>query len=366
MMTMTTSTADPITPRGSPNKTTSDTSSFILKESTHATSNIRCSGNKFSNPENVLREIPTGKFKDTHHTVVDPLDDDDDVFNTVVDPLDDDEDFSTFLSNWEAFHIEFKNSTTYAMAHSSAADRITSSSLDEILDRLPPSSHKDSLYQLTRSIKALEEVNKQFTQFLDSLDEPAPCQPTLNSENTELNQQPRPTSHLDRTMQHVRPKAPLPEPTVPQMTPPPAPNLAASFSTKPLDTPAQRQPTLCTTVNNLPPQTCPEPQRDLRPKVPPPAPNPQARPLPDSRRDHAPTTVSDARHLTPHPAKPTIPNWARPAVPPPAVLRPMEGVICMGNHHWPPPRPEQKTIPFKKKSLTKPAADNQKDFLRPP
>jgi len=383
MMTMTTLTADPITPRGSPNKTTSDTSSFILKESTHANSNNRCSGNEFYNTENVLRELPTSQFQDTHPTtVVDPLDDDDDVVNTVADPLDDDEDFSTFCSNWEAFRIEFENSTTYAMAHSSAADLITSASLDESLDRLPPSSYKDSLFQLHCAVKALEEVNKRFTQFLDSLDEPAPRQPTLHSDISGSNQQPCPTPQLDRPLQRVCPTIPPPEPTAPKMAPPPAPNPAAS--NKPRATPAPRQPTLCSHVNNLLPQTVPEPQCDIRPQEPPPAPNPQASPLPECRtklrndqspltvcgptpctRDHA-TTVSAARHSTTYPTKTTIPNWARPAVPPPAVSRPMEGVICTGNHHWPPPRPERKTIPFKKKSLTKPAADNRKDFLRPP
>jgi len=151
MMTMTTSTADLITPRRSPNKTTSDTSSFILKESSHGNASIRCCGNEFYNSENVLREIPTSKFKPTNTTTaVDPLDDDDAAFSAVVDLLDNDEDctvnetksedFSIFLSDWEAFHTDFKNSTTYAIAHSSAADSITSSIVDEIIDRYPPSS----------------------------------------------------------------------------------------------------------------------------------------------------------------------------------------------------------------------------------
>ncbi len=197
-MTMTTSTADLITPRRSPNKTTSDTSSFILKESSHGNASIRCCGNEFYNSENVLREIPTSKFKPTNTTTaVDPLDDDDDAFSAVVDLLDDDEDrtinetesedFSTFLSDWEAFHTDFKNSTTYAIAHSSAADSITSSIVDEIIDRYPPSSWKDSLLQLQRSVKALEQVNQQFAQFLNSLDELAPGQPTLYSDTLLLN-----------------------------------------------------------------------------------------------------------------------------------------------------------------------------------
>jgi len=193
MMTMTTLMADPTTPRCSPNKMASDTSSFILKESTHANSSIRCCGNEFYNSANVLHEIPTSKFNDTYTTtVVDPLDDDDDdIFNTVVNPLNDDKDralnvtksmdFSTFLSDWEAFHTEFKNSTTYALARSSTADRITLSTVNESLDQLLPSSYKDSLLQLQRSVKALEEANQQFAQFLDFLNKQAPRQPTNSS-----------------------------------------------------------------------------------------------------------------------------------------------------------------------------------------
>ncbi len=334
MMTMTTSMADLLTPRCSPNKMTSDTSSFILKESTHGKSSIRCCGNEFYNSENVLHEIPTSKFKDTYTaTVVDPLDDDDnDNFNAVVNLLDNDEDraiqetksmdFSTFLSDWEAFHAEFKTLTTYALAHSSAADRITSSIVDESLDQLPPSSFKDSLLQLQRSVKALEEVNQQFAQFINSLDEQAPRQPTLHLDTTVTNQQPCPPPQLERTLQQVRPKAP-----------PPAPNPQACL------TPTCLHPPLIDkrVASGTPLDHHPVPTTAL--KAPPPAP---------------PNSMN------------TIPNWARPVVPPPADPSPMVGVLCTGKSHWPPPRPERKTIPFKKKSQTKPAAGNRKDFLRPP
>jgi len=232
-MTMTTSMADLLTPRCSPNKMTSDTSSFILKESTHGKSSIRCCGNEFYNSENVLHEIPTSKFKDTHTTtIVDPLDDDDDAF-AVGDLQDDNEDqtinatesgdFSTFLLEWEAFRTEFRNSPTYALAHSSAADRITSATIDESLARTLPSSFKDSLIQLHHSVKALEAVNQQFAQFVDSLDE-APRQPTysdpLPSDNTMRNQQPCPPPQLERTPWHVLMEVPLPAPN-PQACPTP-------------------------------------------------------------------------------------------------------------------------------------------------
>ncbi len=116
----------------------------------------------------------------------------------------------------------------------------------------------------------------------------------------------------------------------------------------------------------------------------PPTPNPQTCPIMASQfappLDQRPHIVSGTMPHTCHPApitvpgtfpptppiKPTIPNWARPAVPPPAPSRPMMGLFCEGKPHWPPPRPERKTIPFKKKPQTKPAADNRKDFLRPP
>jgi len=336
MMTMTTSTADLITPRRSPNKTTSDTSSFILKESSHGNASIRCCGNEFYNSENVLREITTSKFKPTNTTTtVDPLDDDDDALSAVVDLPDDDEDriinetesedFSTFLSDWEAFHTDFKNSTTYAIAHSSAADSITSSIVDEIIDRYPPSSWKDSLLQLQRSVKALEQVNQQFAQFLNSLDKLAPGQPTLYSDTTVPNEQPCPPPQLDHTPRHVLLKVPPPAPD-PQAGPTPT-----CRSTPPID-------------------QSPRAARGTMPLDPHPA----------------PTTALKAPPPAPPISKKTIPNWARPAVPPPADPSPMAGVLCTGNSHWPPPRPDRKTIPFKKKSQTKPAADNRKDFLRPP
>jgi len=299
MMTMTTSTADLITPRGSPNKTTSDTSSFILKESTHEKLNIRCCGNEFYNSEKVLHEFPTGTFKETHTTTaVDPLDDDDDDAFAVVHSQDDNEDrnnnqnesanFSTFLSEWEAFRAEFRNSTTYALAHSSAADRITSSSIDESLAQSPPSSFKDSLLQLHRSVKALEVVNKQFAQFVDSLDE-APCQPTVpsdtpNSDSTVPHHRPCPPPQLERTPRHVLMEGPPPAPN-PQSRPTPT-----CLRTLPID----QSPRACgtMTLDRLP----------------------------------APTTVLKAPPPAPPNSQKPIPNWARPAVLPPAVSSPMEGV----------------------------------------
>jgi len=272
----------------------------------------------------------------------------------------------TLLQEWEAFYQEFKNSTTYALATSNAA-RLLPSLIDDAdadedrkmsecdASQLPTNSNA-GLRRLRHSVRELEKANIQLAKFVDSLTTPTPCQPTLRTIDNNL---PQPCSDPQRD---------TPPQYISTMAPPPAPNPAASYSTKPLATPAPRQPTLCTTANNLPPKQYFAPQRDNRPTEPLPAPNPQACPLPECRTTprNNQSTVPGTLHLTPPTAKPTIPNWARPAVPPPAGSSPMEGVICTGNPHWPPPRPERKTIPFKKKSLTKPAADNRKDFLRPP
>jgi len=74
------------------------------------------------------------------------------------------------------------------------------------------------------------------------------------------------------------------------------------------------------------------------------------------------------RSNLPYQSQTTIPNWAKPTVPPHAT-NPMTGMFSASNHHWPPPRPERKTIPFKEKLHTKPTVlirKNEKDSLRPP
>jgi len=120
------------------------------------------------------------------------------------------------------------------------------------------------------------------------------------------------------------------------------------------------------------------------PTEPPPAPDPQACPIPAYQPppptkmslhtvcgqvpladNPAPKTEPNAFPSTHLNSKTTIPNWARPAVLPPTSSRPMAGLFCAGKP-WPPPCPERKTIPFKKQPQTKPTATNRKDFLWPP
>jgi len=157
------------------------------------------------------------------------------------------------------------------------------------------------------------------------------------------------------------------------------------------DNPAPCKPTLQNFTNNLPhPQSGPDPQHDrmpqlVPPKAPPPAPNPPASPIQHpatqpSQINRCPSTISGTRSLTqnnapkiepcavpqPPPIQQTpIPNWAKPAVLPPAENA-LTGKFCMGKNHWPSPRPEKKTIPFRKPPQTKPHTANRKDFLRPP
>jgi len=385
MMTMTTSTTDPTSHRRSPTPLVSDTSSFTLKELLEQNSGIRGCDDDCFYPSKILREIPTSKFTSPNATaVVDPLDDDDDDQILIANAQEDTISAPTFLQEWEAGYRAFKNSNIYDLAHSSAAN-LSPSLVDDAdadedrkiherdVSTLPTNSNF-GLRRLRHSVRNLEKLNIQFAKFVESLETHAPYQPTLGPiDNNPPHPPPCSETQRDNSPQHD-----------PTMAPPPALTPAANSSTEPLATPGPRQPTLCTTANNLPTQLCFEPQCGVRPTVPPPAPNPLTCPPPECRiqpwndrspcrvdgptpssSDRAPTTVLGERQSTPPTAKPTIPNWARPAVPP-AVSSPMEGVICTGKPPWPPPRPARKTIPFKKKSQTKPAADNQKDFLRPP
>jgi len=178
MVTMTTSTAVPISPRRSPTPLRSETSSFILKELMVANSNTHCCSDDESDPSHSLRKIPTSKFRAPNATaVVDPLDDDDNK-HCHENAQGDTTWSSTSLSEWEAFYLEFKQSTTYALAHSSAASNMPSLIVDDDDDDQmmiedddsPTSTFDDSLRQLRRSVRELEKVNQQFAQLLDSLD----------------------------------------------------------------------------------------------------------------------------------------------------------------------------------------------------
>jgi len=349
MVTMTTSTADPSSHRRPPTPLTSVKSSSILKELTDANSDNRCCGDDNSDPSPILRQIPTSNFQAANATaVVDHLDDDDNNLrhqNAQEDTIP----FSTFLSEWEAFYLQFKQSPTYALAHSSADSTMPSFIVDDddddrtmtTEDAPPPSTFNEPLKQLGRSVQKLEKVNRQLAQLLESLEGQAPCQPALNPDV----RQPKPCT---------APQLAHPPQQVVPMEPQPAPNPFADLApnTAPCHVPQPSPPEPIIPAWATPAVPSQEPQRDGAPQVvpkpaPPPAPNLTAG---SNRNQQSPLL---ARRQS------TVPNWAQPAVTFPVSA----GVSHAGK---PPPRPERKPIPFKKKTPTKPIAANQKDFLRPP
>ncbi len=323
---MTTLTTDSTAPRRSPTQLTSDMSSFILKELPETNSSIRCCDDDCFDPLNILHEIPTSKFPASNATaVVDLLDDDDNTI-PIATAQGDTTPASTFLQEWEAFRTEFKQSTTYALAHSSAASLLPSliDDADADDDRkvhesddTTSTNYPNGLRRLRHSVRELEKLNIQLAKVLESYDTPAPCQPTLRA--------------IANNLTHPRPCLEPPHDDTPQYV-------------------------LTTAL--------------------PPAPNPPVRlihyPTPQSSQttDRHPSTMHGTVLLklppTPPTLKTTIHNWARPAVLPPAAPSPMAGVFCTEKPNRPPPPPDRKTIPFKKKAQTKPAAENRKDFLRPP
>jgi len=251
-----------------------------------------------------------------------PVDDDNAVINNVDDndryPTEiecTDANDDTFLQSWNDFVTAFENSPTYARAHSVA--RTTTSHVvnddDEADTRMtsedndstppPPESYVNSLSRLKQVLGELEQVNNQLFQLINAGAFTAP---------------------------NVLP--PLPH-----------------------DNPQQ-------------PKLCPEPPHDRAPQnvilqVPPPAPDlvgiPLQQPIPQIP-ESASVPCRTARYL--RSTKTTIPNWAKPAVPPTAALNP-------GNPHWPPPRPNPKTTPYMQKYPAKHIVTQRsrdKYFLRPP
>jgi len=82
------------------------------------------------------------------------------------------------------------------------------------------SSFDNSLHQLCHSVRALEKVNQQFTQFLDTFNEQAPCQTII---------------HLDTILQHLQPcPAPQLKCTLPNILPKMLPDLAEIIWKQPL------------------------------------------------------------------------------------------------------------------------------------
>jgi len=174
---------------------------------------------------------------------------------------------------------------------------------------------------------------------------------------------------------------------VPLRAPPPAPDPVAILT-------QQQAPLIdgpCIGPEN-PPHTplldttraCCRPIRHSQPtlRAPPPAPDPDEIPMQHQappiggisctapeKLSHAPLPATTSAHCRPtrHSQSTllSIPNWAKPAVPPPI---PMVGVVYAGKPDWPPPRPP-KSVPFKKKPQLKPALvirRQEKDSLRPP
>jgi len=126
MMTMTTSTADPTSPRSSSTHSTTESSSFILKELTEPNLSLRCCDDDCFYPSQILHEIPTSKFSEPDATAVVHILDDDDENILIANAQEDATLAPTFLQEWEAFYRDFKTLTTYALAHSSAASLLPS------------------------------------------------------------------------------------------------------------------------------------------------------------------------------------------------------------------------------------------------
>ncbi len=321
-----------------PTHLTSETPPFTLNELPAINSGIRDRDDDCYYSSNILREIPTKKISEPNATnVIDILDDDDNTI-PIATAQQNATPASTFLHEWEAFYCDFKQSTTYALVHSSAA-RLLPSLIDDdngkihecAINQLPTHSSA-GLCRLRHSIRELEKVNIQLASFVELTCNPVPCQPTLCTID---NDQPYP--------QCLELQCAKPPQYVPTMEPPPALNSSpASTLAYPVQHPTQ--------------QLDPDPQRAAVPQAvptlaPPPAPNLAAGSIPNQTQQSSPT---DRQHST-------IPNWAQPAVANPASLA---GMSYTGQR--PPLRPERKTIPFKKKTQTKPHVANQKDFLQPP
>jgi len=330
MMTMTTSTADPTSPRSSSTHSTTESSSFILKELTEPNLSLRCCDDECFYPPPLLREIPTSKLSEPAATaVVDILDNNDDDNILLANAQEDATPAPTFLQEWEAFYREFKTSTTYTLAHSSTACLLPSLVDDDDadddrkiheceIDQLPTNCSA-GLRRLRHSVRELEKVNRQFAAFVETKCTPASYQPNLRTIATILlHPQPDPDPQCGRTPQYVPPTAL-----------PPAPNpLASSIQSQTQQSSTDRH--LRTTPGAMSPivylVTIPAPCNIPRP----------------SRTIPAAT-----------------PNWVKSAVP-------THASMAISRTGKPPPRPAKKTIPFKKTPQTKPSAANRKDFLRPP
>jgi len=375
-MTMTTSTADYIPPNVPHNQTTVDKCSSTLEEPSETNSSTRGLHNANSATPTILRKIPTGNFYLTAANA-----------DAVVDHVDDNDGYPTtiectaaidynFIQDWHDFITEFEKSPTYERAHTSACTTTTHVVHDDDDDArttnehnaaLPPDSYADSLRRLNQVLQELEQVNVRFRQMIDDGQITATNVPPFLLYD-DAPQQPEPSQEPQRECSPQR---------VLLRTPPPEPDPAVL----PLQLPAPQIVVADTQQQKL----YPEPPRECAPQSvivcsPPPAPDPVATPLkhqapstdgsriapeqspraplPDPRTHCRPTRHSQSTLIS-------IPNWAKPAVPPPT---PMVGVVYAGQTHWPPPRPP-KPAPFKKKPrsnlLLRPVARKRILSVRP-
>ncbi len=224
--------------------------SFTLKELPETNSGICYCDDDCSDPSNILCEIPTRKFSEPNTTTVVDLLNDDDNNILIANAQKDMTPAPTFLQEWEAFYLDFKKSTTYALAHSSTASLLPSLVDDDNadddrtihecdIDKLPTNSSA-GLRQLRHSIRELEKVNIQFASFVEFNYTPAPCQPTLCTIDNNL-PHPQPCLELQRDD---------PPQYAPMMAPPPAPNPACSFQ-NPTQQPSQTDRCPSSTIGTM-------------------------------------------------------------------------------------------------------------------
>jgi len=354
MMTMTTSTMAHTPPRCSPHLQTIDKSSFIPKESTDQNSNTRCCDNDCSSSPKILRKISTGTFPATAANAVDNLLDDKEKHPH------ESKDFLSFLQEWDDFYLNFVNSTTYALAHSNPDSNKPFTIVDNDDDlsmsnhsNQPANSYEASLQQLNQAASKLEKVNHQFLQFLDGMAPQATGLQLAYPINNMTQQQPCLEPQPLHATQHVHPQE-LPLAPNPTDILPPQPLTQQHTS--------QFDSSMCIEqifVQCAPPSTS---MHILPMTMHAPAAIIRQQPLPPPEHqivmmDHDQLTGFTGKPPRPPKAKPTkTPPWARPAV-------------LAGDTHWPPPRLELKTIPYKKKALTKCTVApciREKDSLRPP
>jgi len=203
-----------------------------------------------------------------------------------------------FINEFNAFYDAFIQSPTYARANlNNNQPSIVDDDDDDIILMETQDATMTSTHQLRLALREWKQVNRHILNTLEKLS-PAP------------NNDPSPATTVQPSLPFVantqQPKL-YPEPprecalqSVIVCAPPPAPDPVAIPLTQ------QAPPT---------DGSCIAPEKS------------PYTPLPDTRAHCRPTRHSQSTLLS-------IPNWAKPAVPPPT---PMVGVVYAGQTHWPPP-----------------------------